>query len=232
MYSPVTILDVFCDEATFQEIPKSWKYTFLVFPLIFSMKLCTIDAQLLPGPFPAIGFQFNFIPTEVRASFLDTVLRFIFAPRFGEGHLAGLLEQLLDLDSHNTWDVVVDTTSARGGSFRMQFCDKFARGQKERRPVCPERVLRFKFNDDDGTVSQEVLHWPTQLSKVEWLQRASVRLLARGTSDSIPPLTSWAPPPDVATSRPISTQIHDSASSTCGSLAQEILDAWQADQRS
>ena len=79
--------------------------------------------------------------------------------------------------------------------------------RKERRPVRPERVLRFKFNDDDGTVCQEVLHWPNQLSKVEWLQRASVRLLAGSTSDGLPPLTPWAPPPNVATSRPIITQI-------------------------
>ena len=46
--SPGTILEVFCDEVTFQEIHKSWKINFLVFPVTVFEEVGRIDSQSTP----------------------------------------------------------------------------------------------------------------------------------------------------------------------------------------
>ena len=83
-----------------------------------------------------------------------------------------------------------------GGSFRMPVCDKVAKVQwrrcpREERPILPAQVLRFDFNDEDGSVLQTVLHEAEDLNKVQWLRRASVRLCHSDDCNAPVPITPW-----------------------------------------
>jgi len=114
---------------------------------------------------------------------------------------AGFYKELSELDSRNSLETLFDVTAVRAGSFRMPFNDKVFRPfhRRESRPLLPVGVFCFPRTPPDySNGAGHFLLGPDDLSKVEWLERASVRMPDQTEVTPFVPMLKKPPPPSKA----------------------------------
>ena len=171
------------------------------------------DKSCWKASFHAVWRQL--VVTQDMASSIRSATVEAFEQLSEEEPLKSLRGQLLELPPKNTWDMVFDITSVRGGSFRMPFCDKVAEG----REVRPVGVFVFEFGEPHADDVKQVLrHGPDGLTSVEWLARGTVRL----PQEPSPPLAEVAPSISQRPGR-LADEQRQPAHSSVPSLAQEVI---------
>jgi len=149
---------------------------------------------------------------------------------------AEFYQDLEKLDARNSLETLFDVTAVRAGSFRMPYNDKVFKPfrRREARPLLPVGVFCFPRTPPDySNGAGHFLFGPEDLSKVEWLERASVRMPDRTDVTPFVPMLK-KPPPVKAEGGKSKVSSLSSLSSTGRSRKDRLKQAkvrWDAEQR-